>query len=96
MNNFSKKISSEITKLEREKEQLIKEKSVLRKKIRDIKREISALRKRLKEAEKIDKISQDVILEEKERSFPVSLRTLLFLPVISVTVLLSVIRANDV
>jgi len=93
MNDASKKISSEITELEREKELLIDEKSVLLEKIRDKKREISALKKRLKKAEKTEKAEQEVNLEEKERNL---LRTLLFLPVISITVLLSLIYANGV
>lgn len=87
MNNISKKISSEIAELEREKELLVEQKSVLWEKISDKKREISALKKRLKKAEKP---------KEKERDFSVSLKTLLFLPVISVTVLLSLIYANGV
>lgn len=91
MNNVSKKISSEITELEREKELLIEEKSVLRKKIRDKKREISALKKRLKKAKKTERIEQEVNHEEKERNL---LRTLLYLPVISITVVLSLIYAN--
>jgi predicted nucleic acid-binding Zn-ribbon protein len=47
-----KEINSEVTKLELEKELLVKEKSALRKKIGDKKREISALRKQLKKAGK--------------------------------------------
>lgn len=102
MNNFSNKISSEVTKLEREKEQLIEEESVLRKKISDKKREISTLKKRLKKVEiakktkkteKTEKTRQN--FEVKERNLPVSLRTLLFLPVIITTVVLSAIYANN-
>ena len=50
----SKKFNLEITRLEQEKEQFIKEKRVLLKKISDKKRKISALRKQLKKAEKTD------------------------------------------
>ena len=95
MNDVSNKISSDISKLEREKEQLIEEESVLRKKISDKKREISALKKRFKKAGKTEKKRQEENFEEKERNLPVSLRTLLFLPVISVAVVLSVIYANN-
>lgn len=92
MNDVSNKISSDISKLEREKEQLIEEESVLRKKISDKKREISALKKRFKKAGKTEKKKKEENFEEKERNL---LRTLLFLPVISVTVVLSIIYANN-
>ena len=97
-----KEISSEITKLELEKELLVKEKSVLRKKIGDKKRKISALRKQLKKAEKmryVGKARQKLRNEkekEKEKRPILSLSVLLFLPVISATLLLSVIYANAI
>ena len=88
----SKKFNSEITRLEQEKERLIKEKSALLKKISDKKRKISALRKQLKKAEKTD---QKVPLKERKSSF-VSLKAILFLPVLTVTIALSLIYANTV
>jgi hypothetical protein len=104
-----KEINSEITELEREKELIVEEKSALRKKIGDKKREISVLRKQMKKAEKGEKTrnlrrarqklrSQEGKEKEKEKEKRsiVSLRGLLFLPVISATLLLSVLYANAI
>ena len=62
------------------------------KKISDKKRKISALRKQLKKAEKTD---QKVPLKKRKSSF-VSLKAILFLPVLTVTIALSLIYANTV
>ena len=88
----SKKFNLEITRLEQEKEQFIKEKRVLLKKISDKKRKISALRKQLKKAEKTD---QKVPFTKRMNSF-VSLKAMLFLPVLTVTIVLSLIYVNTV
>ena len=93
MNDISKKIISEITELEREKELLVGEKNALGKKISDKKREIAALEKRLKKAKKTEKTRKEANLGVKERN---SLKTLLFLPVISATLVLSVIYWNGI
>ena len=88
----SKKVNSEITRLAQEIERLTKEKSALLKKISDKKRKISALRKQLK---KTEKTGQKVPLKKRKRSF-VSLKTVLLLPVLTVTIVLSLIYANVV
>ncbi len=95
MVNASKRFSLEITRLEQEKEQLLKEKSALLKKIGDKKRKISALWKQLKKAEKT---GQKVLSKKKEKrkiSF-VSLKAMLFLPVLTVTIVLSLLYVNTI
>ena len=93
--NTSKKFGSEIARLEQEKEQLIKEKSVLLKKIGGKKRKISALRKQLKKAEKTDQKVLSKKKDKKKKSF-VSLKVLLFLPVLTITIVLSLLYMNTI
>lgn len=95
MVNTSKRFSSEIARLEQEKEQLLKEKSALLKKIADKKRKISALRKQLKKAEKTDQKERLKKKEKRKISF-VSLKMMLFLPVLTVTVVLSLLYVNTI
>lgn len=92
MDAASKKFNSEITRLEREKEGLVKEKSVLLEKIGDKKRKISALRKQLRKVEKAD---QKARFKKRTNSF-FSLKVKLYLPVLALTVVLSLIYANAI
>jgi mannose/fructose/N-acetylgalactosamine-specific phosphotransferase system component IIC len=84
------KFSSEILRLEQEKEQLIKEKRALRKKIGVKKRKISELHKQVKKAEST---GQKPRLKSIKNSF-ISLKLLLFLPVLTITIVLSLIYMN--
>lgn len=95
MVNASKRFSSEIVRLEREKEQLIKEKNTLLEKIGDKKRNISVLRKQLKKAEKTGQKVLSKKKEKRKKSF-VSLKVMLFLPVLIVTIVISLLYVNTI
>lgn len=92
MDASSKKLNSEIERLEREKEGLVKEKSALLEKIGDKKRKISALRKQLRKVEKTDQKARS---KKRTISF-FSLKIKLYLPVLTLTIALSLIYANAI